>query len=253
MAAWRVVAASVRGTSHQRTELPCQDAFQYLELPTGELLVAVADGAGSASQAKQGSHIAVTTAIRTLEATLAKYRPASRKAWRGLVRQAFLAVHAALYTEASAAGLAARQYASTLILLILAKDEAICGLVGDCAGVIRDETDALVSLSPPQRGEYANSTNFVIEPHFLSVLDIAIWPTPICSAAIFSDGLTSLAMNLAQNKPHLPFFDPLFAFVRAAEDDEDATTQLAAFLDSPRVNARTDDDKTLVLVYRTGE
>jgi hypothetical protein len=78
--------------------------------------------------------------------------------------------------------------------------------------------------------------------------------TPVATAGrdglgglvLFSDGLQSLALNLASASPFAPFFAP---FLQALADpfDSDATSAgLAAFLDSARVCARTDDDKTLL-------
>jgi hypothetical protein len=57
------------------------------------------------------------------------------------------------------------------------------------------------------------------------------------------------------NEPHLPFFEPLFAFVEASappKDGAQASEALTAFLASPRVCERTDDDKALVLALRLG-
>jgi len=65
--------------------------------------------------------------------------------------------------------------------------------------------------------------------------------------AVMSDGLTRLALKLPANEPHPPFFQPLFAFASAADGQAQAEEQLAAFLASERVCARTDDDKSLVI------
>lgn len=46
---WRVAAASVRGTTHEKTGQPCQDAHCWEQLPESVLVAAVADGAGSAA------------------------------------------------------------------------------------------------------------------------------------------------------------------------------------------------------------
>ena len=56
---WRVVGVSVVGTSHLDRAVPCQDAHRYQVLSGGELLVAVADGAGSAARAEAGASRAV--------------------------------------------------------------------------------------------------------------------------------------------------------------------------------------------------
>ena len=62
-----------------------------------------------------------------------------------------------------------------------------------------------------------------------------------------SDRLIRLALKMPCQEPHTPFFQPLFQFARAAFAEAEAVRQLEAFLQSERVNARTDDDKTLVL------
>ena len=61
-----------------------------------------------------------------------------------------------------------------------------------------------------------------------------------------------LALKLPGYEPHAPFFKPLFTFITGAEDETLATQQLAGFLASARVCARTDDDKTLVLAAPAG-
>jgi hypothetical protein len=57
-------------------------------------------------------------------------------------------------------------------------------------------------------------------------------------------------MNVADNEPHLPFFQPLFDYTEQIEDESAAQEQLISLLGSERVNKRTDDDKTLVLAAR---
>ena len=65
---WRVVAASVCGTSHQKRSQPCQDDHFWHSRNDGVLIAAVADGAGSASLGEVGAQIAVRTAVERLEA-----------------------------------------------------------------------------------------------------------------------------------------------------------------------------------------
>ena len=62
-----------------------------------------------------------------------------------------------------------------------------------------------------------------------------------------SDGVVRLAVNVVENVPHTPFFQPLLKFAAEMENEKKAQEELAAFLASERVSARTDDDKTLVL------
>ena len=54
---WRALGASVRGTSHEKTGQPCQDAHCLELLPDGSLVAAVADGAGSAALGEVGAGV----------------------------------------------------------------------------------------------------------------------------------------------------------------------------------------------------
>jgi hypothetical protein len=66
--------------------------------------------------------------------------------------------------------------------------------------------------------------------------------------ALLTDGLQSLALRFASREAHGPFFEPMFERLRGPEQPSES--ELAAFLGSGPVNARTDDDKTLVLATR---
>ena len=98
-----------------------------------------------------------------------------------------------------------------------------------------------------QRGEYANETHFIVQEDALDQLVVEVSDQPVSALAVFSDGLIRLALKMPAQEPHAPFFEPLFGFVRSVKNDAEAVDQLARFLASERVSARTDDDKALVL------
>src|SRR6266481_3089577 len=66
---WNVVRASVRGSSHRRSGTPCQDAVD-LRIRGETLLVAISDGAGSASHSEQGAKGAVASTLTFIEKIL---------------------------------------------------------------------------------------------------------------------------------------------------------------------------------------
>jgi hypothetical protein len=84
----------------------------------------------------------------------------------------------------------------------------------------------------------------------LEQIETIIYPEPISAIGMMTDGLIRLALDLAENEPYAPFFDPLLQFAAQVEDVELAADDLSNFLASERVCERTDDDKTLVLVVR---
>ena len=249
---WRCIGASVMGVSHQRNATPCQDMFGHCHLPTGELVVAVADGSGSAPLAKEGAQIVVEGALAAVTDRWACYRPGSRKAWSDLIRQVFQAAQQGVFYHAAKANQPPRAYAATLLVAIISQDLVACGLVGDCAIVVATDEGALQSLCKTQRGPYANTTYFATHHDLKQQLDVQIWEGAAQHVALLTDGLLNLALNIDQNRPYAPFFAPLFGFVAAIgdgiEDEATAVQALTTFLDSDRVNQRTHDDKTLVLV-----
>jgi hypothetical protein len=101
----------------------------------------------------------------------------------------------------------------------------------------------------PQSGEYANSTNFLTSDDFREQL--AFSAAGGCSdVALMTDGLERLALRFDSQTPHIPFFDPLFRALRAADDVAGLNEGLRQFLASESVQSRSDDDKTLILASR---
>lgn len=246
---WRVVGASAIGTGHVKTGLPCQDAFAYQQLEN-TLMIAVADGAGSAALSHEGSALAVETALASLTSHVTEAAAMNADAWSTVITTTFEATRLALIDHAATTDMPLRDYATTLLLLVLTDEATISGIIGDCLAVMLNQAEELTVLTVPQKGEYANTTNFLTQDDALDMLDIQYIEESPAGVAAFSDGLQALAVNIAQNKPHAPFFNPLFAFTAAAEEQATAAKQLAEFLNSDRLNERTDDDKTIVLARR---
>lgn len=67
---WRIIGESVRGASHERTDLPNQDAIQWSPENGGALplILSVSDGHGSAKyfRSDMGSRLAVDTAVEVI-------------------------------------------------------------------------------------------------------------------------------------------------------------------------------------------
>lgn len=241
---WRVIGASVQGTSHLKTGAPCQDAHAWTLLPDHTLLAAVADGAGSADWGEVGAQLAVETTLGCLR----RDWPAQAAAWQPFFTTALQAARQRLEREAEARECNLRELAATLIAVAVTDELTICAHIGDGAAVLRDEAGALHLLTTPQTSEYVNETTFLVSTDYLAAAQFAVWHGRAQAVALFSDGLQRLALQLPWGRPHAPFFAPLFQF--AMQAGENADEQLVAFLRSPRITARADDDLTLVLAAR---
>ena len=254
---WRYVAASVIGTSHEKAGGTCQDASdcQIYAPPAGEtvLAAAVADGAGSAVCGGEGAAIACRALLDLMNEQLVSGKTVEQIT-RDTVEAWIAAIQNLLEEEASAASRERRDFACTILGLLVGESHAACLQIGDGAIVLADsEEHAYGHVFWPDRGEYANTTHFVTEDDALQHLQFASINRRVVEAALLSDGLQTVALNYQQQIAHEPFFKGLFVPLRTAEEgcSPELSASLAAFLSSPRVNEKTDDDKTLVLASRT--
>lgn len=245
-----MAAASVVGTSHVARDLPCQDAHDVRILPNGALLIAVADGAGSAARSEDGSRIATETAADEIEDALLRETPATAEAWEAVLRGAFAAARDALAEFAESEQIGLRDLAATLSCAVVTDEFAAVAQLGDGLVVTEDPEGRLASAIAPDRGEYANETSFLVEKD--AAERIRFWgdARPVRAVAVSTDGLLRLAMELPAFAPYPPFFASLFAFAAHADDPQAAHEHLRDFLASGRINERTDDDKTLVVAHR---
>ena len=249
---WKIIRASVVGTAHTDVNRPCQDHCYAGTMRMGRqdyLVCLVSDGAGSASEGGKGAELACATARSSIEATFSNLRSGRRV--KTLVEKWITDIQQAINETAMANALSARDYACTLLGAVISAKKAVFFQIGDGAIVASNGyTQGVVFW--PDTGPYANMTYFVTEDDASAHLQIAFTNTKINEVALFSDGLQRLALSFEQRTPHTPFFEPMLKVLRSTKPLDCAALdgQLAGFLDSPQVNERTDDDKTLVLASR---
>lgn len=254
--AWRVIPASVTGGGHANRGLGCQDAHCVAWLDDGSAIVVVCDGAGSASHAAQGSRLAATTATAFLRRRLDVEIPSDADGWRDLLTECLLHARSALTGAAvshipSDCCLDACDFATTMLVAVATPTWIASCQVGDGAIVVRDKAGTLSVLTRPGDSEYLNDTTFLTSPDFIQRAHLyAVDATEATGFAVLSDGLQLLALTCADNSAFAPFFEPMFSFAASADA---APADLEAFLGSPEVRARTDDDVTLVLAVRTSD
>jgi Protein phosphatase 2C len=256
-APWRIVRASVVGSSHIKAGEPCQD-FSLHELiytaQSGQILVAViSDGAGTAEQAALASSTTChefVALVRLFIADGGQISSLDRTRAEHWVKQ----IVEKLERQAQESGHHVRDYACTLLAAIIANDAAAFLQVGDGAMVIsHGEEDGWSWVFWPQHGEFANATNFVVSDNALQVLEFELAPRRVDEIALFTDGLENLVLHHGTKTVHEPFFDALLNPVRhtiSAGHDEDLSEKLKSYLASPAFCERTDDDKTLLIASR---
>jgi hypothetical protein len=247
---WITVGASVPGTRHIRAGIPCQDAYGYRLIHNDLVIASVADGLGSAPRSADGSKVAVKAALESLQASIIHQQLPGFAAWTQIMKHAFANARSALEETARIHSVTLREYATTLIVVAVTQSWIVTGHIGDGSVVVFNQEKTILNVSPPERGEYLNETIPLTAPQALASVRYTTYATSIEAVALLTDGLENLSINTMTNKPYEPFFLPLFLALPHVQDSETVSQQLAAFLASPRVCARTDDDTTLLLIGR---
>lgn len=243
---WRWAAASAIGTSHIRTGDRLQDAYAVSRIGGDNIFAVVSDGAGSAEFGAYGAWLV----CRFLTARCRKWSYENP----GLPSDDMLAdwideLRDRIATIAERRGSTPRQFAATMAAVLVSPDEVLTLHVGDSAVVARHGTEWVV-LCWPENGEYASTTYFVTdepEPH----LNIVHHTSNYDAFALFSDGVGDLALSHLEQAAHARFFEPMMRPVDGTSGSGrivDLSTKLSAYLASPSVCERTDDDKTLILI-----
>jgi hypothetical protein len=252
---WVYGGASVIGTSHVSTSQACEDYSLSRPIPLhrGEILVlACADGAGSAAYALEGARMACETVYEAVEAFAAgdssesDLSPDHLLSWIGQAR-------ARITRQADERAAIPRDFASTLLVGLLTANRGIFGHIGDGAIIVGEGFgDDLTTVSWPVQGEFANSTFFLTDDDWSDHARILECPDPVNKVAIFTDGIQRLALHYETQSVHRPFFEPMFQHILASPtlSTERLSSLVAGVLSSDTVNRRTDDDKTLLIAAR---
>jgi len=249
---WRWISASVKGTSHEKSGIECQDSHLCQELASKEgvvLLLLTSDGAGSARRSAAGSKLV----CETLRDQIERYFTED-----GEVRQINVRLVARWIEEfrnevillADGEGVSEKEFACTLIGAVVGASCAAFFQVGDGAVVFSVSEGGPYSLAFwPERGEYENVTYFATQSTFAEQLQFLLLEEPVSEIGLLSDGLQRLALNYQTRAAHSPFFGGFFPRVRSTSESELSAMneRLSSYLNSDKVNERTDDDKTLVL------
>jgi hypothetical protein len=168
-----------------------------------------------------------------------------------LLRESVRKTSNALECLAANRGHHSRDYACTIVCVLLTADSAWHIQIGDGAAVFRYGEDRVVHYWPA-KGTYGNETYFITDESFLEHLHIQRNQVPD-EVTLFTDGLESIALDLQSRRPFRAFFESFYRILtqRKVGFQLDLAEKLADWMQSELVNDRTDDDKSLVLVARS--
>lgn len=250
---WAYTTASAIGTSHQRRNEGCQDyslatCFSSSERSDRRILfAAVADGAGTAKFAAEGAKLAVRFLLDEIRRSLFKN---DLHLTKNALQSAALQTSTRIEENAIRKGNSVRDYASTLICVVLLPDQAWHLQIGDGAAVFRYGENRIVEFWP-DKGAYGNETFFITDEYMQKHLHIRNLDLPD-EVTLFTDGLETIALDLTNKKVHNPFFESFYRVLCQREPgfQRDLAAALEKWMQTDLVINRTDDDKSLVLVSK---
>jgi serine/threonine protein phosphatase PrpC len=253
---WRIAHASAIGLAHINQNTECQDRFACRTVKTaaeGEVLIAVvADGAGSTTDGQIGAQVACETFAEEV-ADLLNMKDASLKSltqdfgrlWISYFQQKIADIARANKKEL-------RDYASTLVGAVIGARAAAFYQIGD-GGIVFSASGAPASYRfaiAPVESEYVNVTDFVTDETAAERLRFELFEETVEDLILFSDGIYAVAVDYQNNRPHEPFLMPMIAPLRNGAALNGLNEKLENFLASPKINEKTDDDKTIILASR---
>jgi hypothetical protein len=270
---WQTAKDSVVGTSHAKTGKPCQDAH-FVCITADMLAIAVSDGMGSATYSDVGSSIAArvvvdsmkpvhkqTSPIRSwmaniFDAVLKFFRTSHEtpRTEQEVIQQrmatAFEKARSSVLEHAANHQHSPRDYACTLLLLVVTKGAWYTMHVGDGAIVGYLTPETTMTLSEPENGEYVNTTTPITSSQYMEQMRFGTGNEPLIGVAVLTDGIQQLCINQKTRRS----FDPFFAYVlktfRVPQSDSDRDRLVRDFLCSQPVQDKCDDDLTLVVAWR---
>lgn len=252
ISAWKYAHASVIGTSHVNDKKAKQD-FCLVEEKVingvNYLFSAVADGAGSAKYSDVSSKYLCKLFIRKIKHWLIDNEINTLE--RDTILSWFIRFQNVIKRAAKIYKIdSIKEFATTFLFAVLSEKGNIFVQIGD--GIIaKGNSDELKCIFLPQNGEYLNATFFATEKNISENFLFEYNSDVIERLVMHTDGIELISFNFALQKPHVGFFNPIFNQLIESHTigfNQDVSDFIFGFLNCERVNNRTDDDKTLVVI-----
>lgn len=255
---WNIAHASAIGTAHINQNTECQDRFacQTVKNKNGEevLIAVVADGAGSTTDGQVGAEIAcqffikeVVDFLNSQDAAVSSLNLEFGRFWISFFQKKIAKV-------AKKSKKTIRDYASTLVSAVIGENHSAFFQIGDGGAVFSTSGQAksYQFAIAPEDSEYVNVTQFLTDETAIENLRFKLIEERIEDLILFSDGIFAVAVDYQTNQPHEPFLMPMIAPLRNGNGNN-LNEKLESFLGSPKINEKTDDDKTIILASRHGK
>lgn len=245
--------AQTTGAAHTVRGVPCEDTMGLSIITdksgTTWLIAAVADGAGSAACAAEGSRLAAESFIEAAAESIIRHGTGDLAL---LMRSSAVYARTIIEFVAEYAGRPLTDYHTTLLACVTCGTRSAFFQIGDGIILARDqETATWSAIFRPQNDETREFTYFLTLPNAFEIAEVALFDRPVCHVALTSDGLQDIIVHpktLAVRSPLLDRLAGALAAVPTAGDAEVVSSGLHTVLDSKAFRNFTADDTSLLTV-----
>lgn len=193
---WSYSSCQVQGRGHIKNQVPCQDKTKTV-YEDGTYVIALADGAGSASLSHYGASCVVDSIS---ELFVHHFEDLFANEDGRLVKLAIMEkVLADINSKAEELNCTPKDLASTMLVVAVNNDRFIIAHIGD--GVIGYlDGDTLKTASAPSNGEHANETYFVTSRDAINTMKLFKGSVKnIAGFVLMSDGSEQSLYNKKSN------------------------------------------------------
>lgn len=245
---WYSVDCAVQGLGHEKTDTPCQDKTCAVTAD-GISVIALADGAGSASMSHFGAEAVVKKTAEILCSQFDEYfaEEDGAKVKTNLHKELF----SELITHAEELGCEYKDLASTMLVVAVKDGKYIIAHIGD--GVIGYlKNGELKVASEPSNGEFSNETVFVTSPNALHEMKMMKGDIgEVSGFVLMSDG-TEASLYNRRDKYLAPVLKKIIRLCTILPENV-VKNQLQKSLETVIRNATQDDCSIAILAKSNGE
>jgi hypothetical protein len=248
--------AQTTGAAHTVRGVPCEDTMGLSIITdksgTTWLIAAVADGAGSAECAAEGSRLAAESFIEAAAESIIRHGTGDLAL---LMRSSAVYARTIIEFVAENAGRPLDDYHTTLLACVTCGTRSAFFQIGDGIILTRDQEKAAWSaIFRPQNDETREFTFFLTLPEAFEVAEVALVDCPISHVALTSDGLQDIIVHPETLTVRSSLLDRLVAALAEAHtpgEAEAVSSGLHAVLGSGTFRSFTADDTSLLTVELT--
>ncbi len=238
---WVVGGASVQGTMHKVTGLPCQDFNTFL-IHKDFVFLAIADGAGTSKLGHLGAQFAGNTFLQLCVKKFVEQNCPPEK-MQSTLADLIDHLHHLLIEHAHQINSPIKDLATTFSGCIATPHHLIAAQIGDGFLVAKNHETFDLLLWEDNK-EFINETHFLTEKNYVAHFTTA----HNCSfIALGTDGISNIAVDPRERQGFKGFFQPFKEYLESMPFHDHIHSELKSFLASDRLNSKTDDDKTLLV------